>query len=632
MTEEEKTQFLKNVIPFTSLDDADLKDIVGTMKVTSFSPKAAIIRQGNPGTSFYIIHSGLVKVSLKDKDEKEKILGFLGEGDCFGEISLITREATTANIHAVEHTFCLEQAEDQFREMTQKHPIFINFFNQLLTRRMRVVYKGLLAEHCETSTIEPYLYTKQVKDMVPAIDVFTNESATIKDAAAKIVINNLEAMVVLDKNNQAAGILGLDTIVRAVVVEGKDPTKSVKTIMEEDFCAIDGKGYFFDALHWMIKYKTNVLVVNDLEKVKGVLTVFDLLRFRGREVLSLIRNIEDAADLSQLNLMRQEVEKVLRILMSDGATASQACKIVSEFNDKVVKRVIRFAEDACGPPPCGFAWLGLGSEGRREQTLFTDQDNAIIFGDGYSDKANEYFMRFSEKIVQGLNECGIPLCKGNVMATNPKFFGSLSQWKERTASWIRNTDLNEAELMDTYVFLDFRSIDGDQALEKKLRQHVNELVAKNMFFLKFLAESIVSIPMPIGFFKHFIAEKTGKYKNRLNIKLYGLVPLITCAKILSLHHGLMETNTLERIEGLANVGVISADLREALEQTFQVLLKLKIENNLIDIDEGKDFGNYVNPADLSLRQKQLLKEAFWTVSELQKRTKEVLKVEEQRLQ
>ena len=116
----------------------------------------------------------------------------------------------------------------------------------------------------------------------------------------------------------------------------------------------------------------------------------------------------------------------------------------------------------------------------------------------------------------------------------------------------------------------------------------------------------------------------------MNIKLYGLVPLITCAKILSLHHGLMETNTLERIEGLANVGVISADLREALEQTFQVLLKLKIENNLIDIDEGKDFGNYVNPADLSLPQKQLLKEAFWAISELQKKTKERLKVEEQR--
>ncbi len=630
MTEEEKVQFLKNVMPFTSLNDTNLKDISGTMKMTSFSPKTTIISQGSPGRSFFIIHSGLVKVSLRDKDDNEKILGFLGEGDCFGEISLITREPTTADIHAVEHTVCLEQPEYQFRQMTQSYPIFITFFNQLLSQRMRVVYKGLLAEHCETSAIEPYLYTKQVREMVPPLDVFAKESITIRDAAARIVGNNLEAMIVLDKNHQAAGILGLDTIVRAVVLEGKNPAKPVEDIMEEDFCVIDGKGYFFDALHRMIKYKTNVLVVKDREKVKGVLTVFDLLRFRGREVLSLIRNIEDSADLSQLNLMRQEVEKVLRVLMSDGATASQACKIVSEFNDKVVKRVIRFAEDTCGSPPCRYAWLGLGSEGRREQTLFTDQDNAIIFEDNSSNKGHEYFMRISEKIVQGLNECGIPLCKGNVMATNPKFFGSLRQWKDRTASWIENKDLSKAELMDTYIFLDFRSIEGDRALEKALREHVNELVAKNIYFLKSLAESIVSIPMPVGFFKHFIVEKTGKYKDRLNIKLYGLVPLITCAKILSLHSGIMETNTLERIEGLASAGIISADLKEALEQTFQVLLKLKIENNLIDIDEGKDFGNYVNPADLSLPQKQLLKEAFWAISELQKKTKERLKVEEQR--
>ncbi|MBP1734509.1 MAG: nucleotidyltransferase family protein [Deltaproteobacteria bacterium] len=630
MTEEEKIHFLKNVIPFTSLDDSDLKVVAGTMKITSFAPKTTIIRQENSGTSFYIIHSGLVKVSLRDKGDKEKILGFLGEGDCFGEISLITRGPTTADIHAVEHTVCLEQPEHQFLQMIQKHPIFIKFFNQLLTQRMRVVYKSLIAEHCETSNIEPYLYTKQVKDMISPLDTFTDESATIKDAAGKILGKNLEATVILDRNHQAVGILGLDTIVKAVVLDGMDPAKSVKTIMKEDFCEIDGKSYFFDALHWMIKHKTHVLAVKDREKVRGILTVFDLLRFRGREVLSLIRNIEDAADLSQLNLMRQEVEKVLRALMSDGAMASQACKIVSEFNDKVVKRVIQFAEDVCGPSPCAFAWLGLGSEGRREQTLFTDQDNAIIFEDPPSDNSHEYFMRFSERIVQGLHDCGIPLCKGNVMATNPKFFGSLRQWKERTASWIRNTDLSEAELMDTYVFLDFRTIHGDQALEKELRQHINELIAKNLFFLKSLAESIISIPMPIGFFKHFIVEKTGKYKDRLNIKLYGLVPLITCIKILSLQYGLMETNTLERIEGLAKGGVISADLKEALEQTFQVLLTLKIKNNLVDIDEGKDFGNYVNPTDLSLRQKQLLKEAFWTVSELQKKTKETLKVEEQR--
>jgi CBS domain-containing protein len=135
--------------------------------------------------------------------------------------------------------------------------------------------------------------------------------------------------------------------------------------------------------------------------------------------------------------------------------------------------------------------------------------------------------------------------------------------------------------------------------------------------------------MPIGFFKHFIVEKTGKYKDRLNIKLYGLVPLITCIKILSLQHGLKETNTLERIEGLTEKGVISPGHKEALEQAFETLLTLKIQNNLIDIGQGKDFCNYVNPADLFSRMKQLLKEAFLAVSELQKKTKQALNVEDE---
>jgi CBS domain-containing protein len=361
-----------------------------------------------------------------------------------------------------------------------------------------------------------------------------------------------------------------------------------------------------------------------------MLTAFDFFGFRDSEVLSLMHNIEDAPDLSQLNFMRREVEKVLRVLVPDGATTSQACKIVSKFNDKVVKRVIQFAEDACGQSPCPFTWLGLGSEGRREQTLFTDQDNAIIFAERAPDRTQEYFKRLAKMIVHGLNECGVPLCKGNVMATNPKFFGSLIEWKERTASWISNTYANEAELMDTYVFLDFRSIHGDQSLEKALRRHTNELIAENLFFLKSLAECIVTIPIPIGFFNNFIVEKTGKYKDRLNIKLYGLVPLITCIKILSLQHGLMETNTLERIEGLTDKGVISPDHKEALDQAFETLLTLKIQNNLIDINQGKELGNYVNPADLSLRQTQLLKEAFWAVFELQKKTKEALKIEELR--
>ena len=170
MTEEDKITFLKNIIPFSSLDDADLREIAGTMELKKFPPNEGIIRQGAQGKNFYIIHSGLVKVSLQDKDNKEKVIGFLGEGDCFGEISLLTQGPTTTDIQAVEDTVCMVQEVEQFLQMTHKHPIFIKFFNQLLTQRMRVVYKGLLAENTGMSAIEPYLYTKQVKDMVPPLE------------------------------------------------------------------------------------------------------------------------------------------------------------------------------------------------------------------------------------------------------------------------------------------------------------------------------------------------------------------------------------------------------------------------------------------------------------------------------
>ena len=134
MTEEDKIKFLKNIAPFTSLNDADFQEIVKTMEFKKFPPKENIIRQGAQGTNFYVIHSGLVKVSLQDKEGKEKVIGFLGEGDCFGEISLLTQGPTTADIQAVEDSVCMVQEGEQFLQMTHKHPIFISFSTSFLPR------------------------------------------------------------------------------------------------------------------------------------------------------------------------------------------------------------------------------------------------------------------------------------------------------------------------------------------------------------------------------------------------------------------------------------------------------------------------------------------------------------------
>jgi CBS domain-containing protein len=363
----------------------------------------------------------------------------------------------------------------------------------------------------------------------------------------------------------------------------------------------------------------------------GLLTGFDLLRFRGLEMLSLLKNIDSCSTSSELNLCRGEVEQVLRGLMRDGALASQACKIVSELNDRIVKRTIQLTEERCGAPPCAYAWLGLGSEGRKEQTMLTDQDNALVFRGPSSTATDQYFARFSASAIEGLAGAGFPLCKGLIMATNIKYRGDLTNWKKRTAQWITAASLDEKEIMDVFVFLDFRNIVGDRGLEKELRSHLLSLIQSNGAFLRILAQYIVDVPVPLGFFRHFVVEKNGQHKNSLSIKTFGLVPLVTCIKLIAWGEGVSETNTLARIAALTTKGLFSADTAEFLEQAFETFLTLRIKNHLRDSEQGKEPGNHVDPSLLSTRQKQVLKEAFLAVSELQRMTKKVLSIADQPL-
>jgi CBS domain-containing protein len=625
---ENKQTFLASIVPFDSLSREALGAIAEGMEWVHHRPRDIIIKQGSPGTHFYVIKTGLARVYLSE-DGKETVLAFLGEGECFGEMSLLNREPTNATIQVTEEILALRQTEEKFLAMVHTYPLFYKFFNQLLTKRMKRIYKELLAESPGIGQVEPFLFRKQISEILPTGQQFCKENETIQEVAGMMLGGEPRAVIVIDDRTKPRGLVGTNQILRSVLIDGVSPEGQVHLIMDPDFHTVDINSFFFDALHEMVKHKTDRLIAVDRGKAVGVVTGLDMLRFRGREVLSLVRNLETAQTTAELNTLRTEIEKVLKALVSDGALASQACRIVSELNDRMVRRVLQVTEEEQGPLPCPYAWLGLGSEGRKEQTLLTDQDNAILFSVLPSKETAEYFNRFSQKVVNSLAECGLPLCKGDIMATNPKYFGDMEEWKKRTAYWVTTAVRQASNLADLYVFLDFRTTYGEQTLEGELKSHIAGLIQQNGYFLKTLAQSIVEIPMPLGFFKNFIVEKNGKYKNRINLKNYGLVPLVTCIKLLAWNKGVIEVNTLERIRALTQAGVFSSDLAEFIEQAFETFLTLRIRNNLNDLEQGKEPTNYLDPASLSTRQKQLLKEAFLAVSQLQKSTRETLKTEMQ---
>jgi CBS domain-containing protein len=626
----DKAAFLETIDPFCGLAAETLAGICDTMEWKKFDPGENIQKEGLRGECFYIVKDGLAKIFM-EKDHEEKIIGFLGEGDFCGVTALLSDGINPSTVIAIEQTLCLVQDKDAFAEMVRSYPRFAAYFNELIIRQSKRVFTRLLTTGTGIiSQTEPFLYTKRVKDLISPNQLFLPPADTLEEAAAKLIGREIRTAVVVDEDGRVLGTLGLEELVEASLLRREDRGQAVRSIVRKDAAVIDGENYFFDALHQMMKQGRESLIVMDSGRLSGVLTSLDLLKFRGRETLSLIRSIEEARSTGELNSLRQDVEGVLRALVSDNALPSHACKIISELNDRIVKRAIRLSEETLGIPPVPYAWLGLGSEGRREQTLLTDQDNALVFDPPAAGRDPEtiqgYFQSLADMVVNNLNQCGFPLCKGNIMATNPRYFGSLASWKDKTKHWINvNTEKGE-DLIDIYTFLDFRAVYGSESLEEALRSHVMNEFERNPAALRLLAQPIVDIPVPLGFFKNFVVEKNGKYKNTVNIKVNGLLPLTTCVKLLAFYAGVAEANTLERLQRLAEKGVIPVDRSEFIAQAFETFLGLKIQNNLLNLDEGRDFSNNVNPSDMNTRQKQLLKDSFLAVSEMQKITKDVLKM------
>jgi CBS domain-containing protein len=271
-----------------------------------------------------------------------------------------------------------------------------------------------------------------------------------------------------------------------------------------------------------------------------------------------------------------------------------------------------------GPPPVPYCWLLMGSEGRREQTFRTDQDNAIIYADprdeGEAEAAQKYFAAFAEKAIDHLVNCGYPLCPGEIMARNPRWCQPLSVWKEYFANWISTPD--PEELLNVTIFFDFRPGHGKTALAQELRTFLNEQSRRQEIYLLHLTRECMAVRAPLSFFKSFIVEKDGEHKNKLDLKTRGLTPFVNFARVLALKYGVRETNTLARMQVLAEEGHIGGELWISAREAYEMQMQLRIIHQLAQIEEGILPDNHIDPGQLTDLEKKMLKESFAVVERL----------------
>lgn len=620
MVLEEVIGFLKKVPPFQFLDEEILRDIASRITVEYYPKDTVILRQdGQPSEYLRIIKKGSVKVFVRTKDNEEVLIDYRGEGDSFGFLSLVSGDRSRANVVAAEDTLCYLIEKDVILALLEKNPSLTEFFlKSFLNKYIDKTYKEMRGRSLLYGGGDKLLFTTTVKELIAREPVTASHEISIKEAAEIMSRNRISSLVLMD-GNAPVGIITDRDLRDKVVAKGKDINEPVSSIMSVSLVKIDSKEYCFEALLRMVRYNIHHLIVVEDGALKGIITNHDLMMLQGVSPISIAKEIETQQAIDGLIPVSKKINQVIGLLLRDGAKATGITRIITELNDRLQRKILELAEKRFGRPPLPYCWIVFGSEGRREQTFKTDQDNAIIYADPASPeeekKARDYFTVFADFVKKGLIECGYNACPAGYMASNPQWCQPLKTWKRYFTNWI-SEPVSES-VLKSLIFFDFRGLHGDLNLADELRSHLNTLLEGNKVFLGYMANAIIKNRPPIGFLKAFVVEKSGEHKDELNLKVKGIAPLVDIVRLFSLEKTLKETSTIDRINILKTKHSIVKDHADELMHAFEFMMLLRIHHQFEQMESGKSPDNFINPNKLSNLERRTLKEAFHLISKLQ---------------
>jgi CBS domain-containing protein len=427
---------------------------------------------------------------------------------------------------------------------------------------------------------------------------------------------NISGIVVVDRETPV-GIVTLRDL-RNLIADAFDKidTLTVREVMKSGLITIRTSDHLFKAIFLMAKHNIHrLVVVDEYDRLTGVITDTDLLRIQTRTPLYLVQEIESATTIEQLRLISSKMTDMLQYAVKTNADAQSLIQLITHFNDTFTQRLILILDCSQNVRlPLGAAFLAMGSEGREEQTLRTDQDNAIVFPDSFTPEQRGETQRFADHIVSALESVGIPLCPGNMMANNPEWCHSLSEWKQLTERWLSMP--GPEETVHLGVFQDLRVLHGEKSFEDELHAHIFKTARSNSIFFPYMARNIVRFKPPIGMFGRLLVEKKGDQRGKLDLKKGGLFALTKGISLIALESGIMGGTTWSKLERLNHLHLISEQDLESIRDAFSFLIKMRLKKQLIALSSGMEPDNLVDPLTLTEREREDLRTALRGVETL----------------
>ncbi|EFI35776.1 putative CBS domain and cyclic nucleotide-regulated nucleotidyltransferase [Desulfonatronospira thiodismutans ASO3-1] len=613
---EQTVKFLSSVEPFDILPENEISRAAQNLTHAGFpADRTLFVQNKSILNHIYIVSSGKMEKFILEEEDK-KLREILGEKSIYGGLSvLFNKSISIRTVRTLEESNIYLLPKEHFLDICSRYPEFIQHFaRNFCSHMLQAPYQALITGSMDDEKqVSPSAFLNlKLKDIFSREFASCSEYASIKEAAALMRDQKKSAVVTMNALDQSIGLL-TDNDLRSKVVSQNYPVHNpVKEIASRPLITLPEDSQVFEAIIMMMKHSVKHLVItDDRDNVLGIATEQDLLLAQGRSPVYLMREIQLAQTLEELKHRQLQVPGMIKSLMDSGARAGHLNRIITEISDAILKKIAAWTIDEMGHPPARFAFMILGSEGRKEQTLKTDQDNAIVYEDVEPEREEEvrkYFLELGDRICTRLDEVGFSFCNFGIMARNPKWCQSLGQWKTYFWDWIHQVE--PEDLLHSSIFFDFRLGYGDKGMVNELRQYLFESLGKWKGFFRHFAENALHFKPPLDFFGNLVIKNTKEKKNCLDIK-QPMQLLVDFARLYALKYFIAETNTLDRLEKLRQQGVLSGQDFDELSHAygFMMLLRLSHQARMI-VDDGKPADNLIQPKMLTYIDRQSLKEAF----------------------
>lgn len=612
-------QFLQRFPPFNQMENTHLAFLVEQCQLRFYGPGDSIIRpEDGPVEHFYIVKQGRVIGERTHQGASVVETTFeITAGECFPLAALLGERATRTEHLAAEDTFCLQLNKAAFIKVFALSEEFRDFALRGVSSLLDKVNRQVQQKAVETLGTQYSLNTR-LGELAMRHPVTCSPQTALREAVRLMHEQQVGSIVIVNEHKAPLGIFTLRDL-RQVVANGiEEFDQAIDAHMTAGPFYLSPDHSAFDAAIAMTeRHIAHVCLVKE-QRLCGVVSERDLFSLQRVDLVHLARTIRHAPRLDTLINLRGEISQLVERMLAHGASSTQITHIITLLNDHTVCRVIELVLAERGDPGVAFTWLCFGSEGRREQTLHTDQDNGILFEAKDAAETAEIRQRLlpiAQQINHHLAACGFTLCKGNIMAGNPELCLSRAEWARRFSAFIR--EATPQNLLASSIYFDLRAVWGDEQGCQHLRRTILTQVADNRLFQRMMADNALRHRPPVGRFREFVLERKGGDKATLDLKVQGLSPFVDGARLLALAHGVEAINTLERLRQLTTLGVIEPLDGAAYEEAYHFIQQTRMQQHQLQTRQNRPYSNRVDPDQLNQLDRRILREALRQAQRLQ---------------